>query len=120
MALKNAPLCTKCKAHRTLDPSGMCIHCRRRVSNVCKICGSISTTHASGLCYRCRRRCPSGSSILDKAIASHEKTLEVLKMRKENLSFSDIANVTGMSKTSVYTIYHSALHLPDWANSTMD
>ena len=119
MALKNAPFCTRCGQHRTKNPSGLCSHCRRRPHPElpCKRCGTTNTSHESGLCYRCR--CHSlCSPSLPSAIETQRKILTVLEMRQANYSFGNIGKALGMSKSGVYSIYRSALHLPNWANNT--
>lgn len=119
MALKYAPLCSNCNAHRTLNPSGLCSHCRRHVTSPCKICGITHTTHESGFCYRCRRNGAPRCSSLEKAIEVHEHALYVLKMRAENIPFSQIAAEMNLNRTRVYSIYLSALHLPHWAQDNL-
>lgn len=121
MALKNAPVCTRCGQHRTTNPTGLCSRCRRRPHPevLCTRCGITNTSHESGLCHRCRCH-PVSSPSLPAAIEAQKKILTVLEMRLDGLSFRDIGVALGMSKARAFSIYRSALHLPDWATDTAD
>ena len=113
MALKYAPYCTRCGTVRTRHSSGLCSHCRRRPApqQVCRLCGDRMTNHESGLCYRCRRHRPEHDK-LDEAISYQKDILAVLEFRKQGLSYSNIAEIIGYSKSATYEIYRKALQMP--------
>lgn len=116
MALKYAPFCTQCGKHRTISPTGLCSHCRRRPNPrvPCKFCGSITTNHESGLCNKCRRR-HINVDLLQDAIESTKRTLCILELRERKCSFAEIGKTIGLSKTAVYEIYRNALSLPEYS-----
>ena len=116
MALKYAPICTRCGKHRTLHQSGLCSHCRRRPAPrvPCKVCGNTMTNHESELCTKCRRRSVS-ADLLPDAVERTKRTLLVLEMRERNCSFSEIGKSIGMSKSSAFELYRTALSLPAWS-----
>lgn len=72
------------------------------------------TNHETGLCFRCRRS-PVSHDKLGNAIEIHKRILMVLELRQKNCSYGEIAEMVDMSKSAVYEIYRSALHLPAWA-----
>lgn len=112
MALVNAPLCSRCHEHHTKHSSGICSRCRRLKHSVpCRNCGNISTDYPSGICARCRSR-GGGLQNLDDAIDHCETTLRALQLLKKNVSFQNIADSLGMSKSGVYSMCRSALHGP--------
>lgn len=121
MALKHAPFCTRCGKRRTKSETGLCSVCRKNPhpASPCRCCGVSNTSHETGLCYRCRTR-PINPIPLADAIATYKKTLAVLELRQSNRSFGDISKSLGIPKPTVYAIYRTSLHLPDWAKSIKD
>lgn len=117
MALKYAPLCTRCGQHRTVHSSGLCSHCRRRPTprTLCRVCGCPATNHESGLCYKCRKVSNIYDNKLEQVLAYYQRAVKVLELRLHGNSFSNIAGEIGMSKSATYSIYCRALDLPEWA-----
>ena len=115
MALKYAPLCSRCGERRTKSPTGLCCRCQlvSTPSKPCKVCGAIKTKHPSGLCYRCRPNAEHGDDI-EKAIETHLRAINVLELRRANMSYSQIAATLSISKSTAHSIYHTAMGLPDW------
>lgn len=112
MALKYAPLCSRCGKRRTKSESGLCCRCRQipKTRELCHMCGEIKTNHESGLCYLCRKRV--GPTVpVEKAIERQEKILTILKMNKEHYSFGEISKRIGMPKSTVYETYQRTVRL---------
>lgn len=115
MPLVYAPYCSRCGTTHTTHPSGLCSHCRRRPKPrvPCRVCGT-PTNHDSGLCHKCRRGAPLHDK-LGSAVEKYKLILSVLEFRQQGCSFSEIAEIVGMSKSAVYELYRDSLHLPEWA-----
>lgn len=112
MALKYAPLCSRCGERRTKSPTGLCCRCQlvSTPSEPCKVCGAIKTKHPSGLCYRCRPRAENGNDI-EKAIETHLRAINILELRRANMSYSQIANTMNISKSTAYNLFRTAMGL---------
>lgn len=110
MALKYAPLCSRCGNRRTKSESGLCCRCRQIPNPIklCHMCGEIKTNHESGLCNLCRKRVGSAVPV-EKAIERQETILTILKMNKDHYSFGDISKRIGMPKSTVYETYQRAV-----------
>ena len=111
MGLKNADLCTRCGERRTRHPSGLCCRCRTAApAGTCKICGG-QTKRNHHFCYKCRRFLATTEDI-DSAISVQQKKLTILKLRKEGMSFGQIAEAVGISKSQVFAAYKEMMRLP--------
>ena len=88
----------------------------------CKICGSRKTKHESGICSVCRRRkkarpcirCGerklSGARPLDQAIARESQILMILQMRKNGLSYNEIAKAVELPRSTTYMLACKAMY----------
>ena len=91
----DAKNCKICGSRKTTHESSICSVCRRRKkARPCIRCGERKTADESGLCSRCRLhlgRKLSGARPLDQAIARESQILMILQMRKNGLSYNEIA-----------------------------
>lgn len=111
MGLKYADLCTRCGKMRTRHPSGLCCRCRATTPpSECKFCGG-RTMRGSDCCHKCRKYLRSSDDV-DAAIAKQQQMLLVLKLHKEGMSYSQIAEAVGMSKSQAYEAYCAMMRLP--------
>ena len=87
----------------------------------CKICGSRKTTHESSICSVCRRRKKarpcirlgrklSGARPLDQAIARESQILMILQMRKNGLSYNEIAKAVELPRSTTYMLACKAMY----------
>lgn len=78
---------------------------RKNFGELCINCGKTHTTHPTGLCSVCRtrvaRKKKSGIS-LEQAIENTEQLLAILKNREKGMSYSTIAEVLGIPRSTVY------------------
>ena len=111
MGLKNANLCTRCGQMRTKHPSGLCCRCRVAPPvSTCKYCGE-RTTRGRDCCYKCRKLLKI-SDDLDSAVAVQQKRMMILHLRQSGMSFGEIAEAVGLSKSQVFEAYRDMLRLP--------
>lgn len=111
MGLKNADLCTRCGERRTRHPSGLCCRCRMAApAGTCKICGG-QTKRNNDFCYKCRKSLATTED-LDSAIREQQKKLMILILRKQGMSFGQIAEAVGISKSQVFAVYKEMMRLP--------
>lgn len=114
MVPKNTPFCTTCGQHRTTHESGICSVCRRRKkARPCIRCGERETVDESGLCSQCRLhlgRKLSGARPLDQAIARESQILMILQMRKNGLSYNEIAKAVELPRSTTYMLACKAMY----------
>lgn len=99
-------LCINCGKTHTTHPTGLCSRCRKlRGVKPCIVCGLRKTSAPDGLCSVCRtrvaRKKKSGIS-LEQAIENTEQLLAILKNREKGMSYSTIAEVLGIPRSTVY------------------
>ena len=117
MSLVYADLCTQCHKHKTRHPSGVCSYCRKRPkpSKPCIVCGAINTSHPSGVCAKCRAGLKGDDAPeyrIDDAIKEQKLILFILEQRKNNVSFTKIAEKAGVSKSACYSRFLRACKRP--------
>jgi len=114
MPLKNADLCKVCRTSRTRHPSGVCSKCRKRGEirpQLCKVCHSALTKSDDGICYRCRIKMKKSSTpcsdedVLKENIKQLKQMQFIMEERLLGKTFSQIADMMGTTKSSVYKKY---------------
>ena len=118
MGLQYADLCVECKKMKTRHPSHLCCRCRtkKKQRQLCKICGNVSTSSPDRICYLCRKtaagKVENGDvQQLQEALAVAENVVFILKRRLENVSFGEISQMCGLSKSVVYERYCRAMRV---------
>jgi predicted amidophosphoribosyltransferase len=114
---KDWHICKVCGLHNTFSTDQICCFCRRKPVTqkvLCKVCGARETASEDGLCYVCRRAIEkenANTSIasIDNKILELETDIQILKYRKQGLSFADIGNLLGMPTTTVYYRFNTLL-----------
>ena len=111
MGLKYADLCARCGKMRTRHPSGLCCRCRATTPpSKCKICGG-RTTRGRDCCYKCRKYLRSSDDV-DSAITKQQQMLLILQLHKEGMSFSQIGEAVGISKSQAFMAFQEMMRLP--------
>ena len=120
----DAKNCKICGSRKTKHESGICSVCRRRKkARPCIRCGERETVDESGLCSQCRLhlgRKLSGARPLDQAIARESQILMILQMRKNGLSYNEIAKAVELPRSTTYMLACKAMYFsptaPDMRN----
>ena len=110
----DAKNCKICGSRKTTHESSICSVCRRRKkARPCIRCGERKTADESGLCSRCRLhlgRKLSGARPLDQAIARESQILMILQMRKNGLSYNEIAKAVELPRSTTYMLACQAMY----------
>ena len=110
----DAKNCKICGSRKTTHESSICNVCRRRKkARPCIRCGERKTADESGLCSRCRLhlgRKLSGARPLDQAIARESQILMILQMRKNGLSYNEIAKAVELPRSTTYMLACKAMY----------
>lgn len=110
----DAKNCKICGSRKTTHESSICSVCRRRKkARPCIRCGERKTADESGLCSRCRLhlgRKLSGARPLDQAIARESQILMILQMRKNGLSYNEIAKAVELPRSTTYMLACKAMY----------
>lgn len=110
----DAKNCKICGSRKTKHESGICSVCRRRKkARPCIRCGERETVDESGLCSQCRPhlgRKLSGARPLDQAIARESQILMILQMRKNGLSYNEIAKAVELPRSTTYMLACKAMY----------
>ena len=120
MALKYADYCKVCGTTRTRDPSGICSKCRKKGPvrpQTCKIGHSAMTKSEDGICYRCRIKLKKSYSVCSDEAVLRENIQElkrlqfIMEQRLQGKTFSNIADMMGLTKSSVYKKFVRAFQM---------
>lgn len=110
----DAKNCKICGSRKTTHESSICSVCRRRKkARPCIRCGERETVDESGLCSQCRLhlgRKLSGARPLDQAIARESQILMILQMRKNGLSYNEIAKAVELPRSTTYMLACKAMY----------
>lgn len=110
----DAKNCKICGSRKTTHESSICSVCRRRKkARPCIRCGERKTADESGLCSRCRLhlgRKLSEARPLDQAIARESQILMILQMRKNGLSYNEIAKAVELPRSTTYMLACKAMY----------
>ena len=111
MGLKYADVCKECGMRKTRHPSGLCCRCRLTgPKSTCKFCGA-RTRNGHDCCYRCRQF-QKVSLDYDAALAAQQKRLLILKLRKDGMSYGEIASAVALAKSEVFDAVKEMMRLP--------
>ena len=111
MGLKYADVCKECGMRKTRHPSGLCCRCQLTGPKAtCKFCGA-RTRNGHDCCYRCRKF-QKVSLDYDAAIAAQQKRLLILKLRKDGMSYGEIASAVALAKSEVFDAVKDMMRLP--------
>lgn len=118
MGLKYADLCVECGKMKTRHPSHLCCRCRskKKQRQLCKICGQVATSSPDRICYLCRKtaagKVENGDvKQMQEALAVAKNVVFILERRMENVSFGEISQMCGLSKSVVYERYCRAMRI---------
>lgn len=115
MSFHQSRVCSMCGIYRTQHPSGTCSRCRRKenLQTSYNLCGKKTSNPSCRYCHHSYNLSPSSTDRLVAAIDAQRTVLDILELRHNNKSFSEIAEAVGASESTVYDIYRHALQLSD-------